>query len=81
MPAKKKTRADRQREQFRKMLAVGKAVTQMTDADIAEFLGVSPPTFWKKKKDPSKLTVGELTKMAALMRWNDEDVIQLFKIS
>ena len=77
MPAKRKTKADRQREQFGKMLAVGKAVTHLTDEDVAECCGISIPTLWRRKEDPSKLTVGELTKLTAIMGWDTEDIVKL----
>lgn len=77
MPAKRKTKADRQREQFGKMLAVGKAVTHLTDEDVAECCGISRMTLFKRKNDPSKLTVGELTKLTAIMGWDTEDIIKL----
>lgn len=77
MPARRKTKADRQREHFGRMLAVGKAVTHLNDSEVAEYTGISVPTLWRRKEDPSKLTVGELTKLTAILGWNAEDLIKL----
>lgn len=77
MPARRKTREDRVREQFNRMYAVGKATTHLTDVDIAECIGVSIATLWKRKKDPSKLTVSELTKMTAILQFNADDITKL----
>lgn len=77
MPAKRKTRADRMREQFGRMYAVGKATNHLTDVDVAESIGVSIATLWKRKKDPSKLTVNELTILVSVLHLNPEDVAKL----
>lgn len=81
MPAKRKTKADRLREQFSKMYAVGKAGNHLTDVDVAEFIGLkSVNSLTARKKDPTRITLGELSKMTVLLGWNEEDVIKLIKM-
>lgn len=77
MPAKRKTRSDRLREQFSAMYRSGKAVTGLRDPEIADSIGLSVTSLWSRRKDPSKLTLGEISKLSAVLRWSDEDVVKL----
>lgn len=81
MPAKRKTRADRLREQFSTMYRTGKALSGMKDPEIAESIGLKSVTSLKlRKEDPSRLTLGELTTLAAIMQWSDDDILKLVNI-
>lgn len=62
------------------MYKVGKAITRLRDTEIAEFLDISVTSLWSRKKDPSKFTVGELSKLASVLRWQEEDILKLFSI-
>lgn len=77
MPAHRKTKSDKQRDQFLRMYAAGKAHTRLTDAEVAECIGVSPNTMTARKKDPMKFSLGEIAKLAIVMQWDTTDIAKL----
>lgn len=77
MPAHRKTRADRLREQFAAMYRAGKTVTGLMDTEIADSIGISQTSLWRVRQDPSKMTLGELNKLSAVLRWSNEDITKL----
>ena len=80
MPAKRITRADRMRERFETMYRIGKAATGLKDTDVAEGIGLSVTSLWSRRKDPSKFSVGEMVKLAAILRWQESDILSLFTL-
>ena len=77
MPARRKTKADRRAEQFATAYRIGKAVAGMTDNEVATFLGMTEPTLRRKRRQPEKLTIGELEKLSVLFRWGEDEIRQL----
>lgn len=79
MPVKRKTKADRLREQFGQMYKVGKAVTGLNDTDIAESLGIGITALWKRKNAPETFKFGEIVKLSVILRWGMSDLTDLIE--
>lgn len=77
MPAKRKTKLDRLREKFCQMYKVGKAVTGLTDTDIAECLGMGVTALWTRRKAPETFKLGEIAKLSVILRWEESDLTDL----
>ena len=46
----------------------------LSQADIAQRIGMTCPTFSRRMKNPSQLTLGELRKLQAVLRLTDAEV-------
>lgn len=62
------------------MYKVGKAVTGLTDTDIAECLGIGITALWKRKKEPETFKFGEIVKLSAILRWGMSDLTDLIAV-
>lgn len=81
MPAKRKTKSERRAEQFAAAYRIGKAVAGVTDNEVASFLGMTEPTLRRKRRNPDKLTIGELEKLSALFRWGEDEIRHLIVLA
>ena len=80
MPAKRKTKADRVREQFGRLYRIGKARSGMQEADLADAFGISVKTLYRHKKEPEKITLGEFAKFSLILQWTDEETNGLMEM-
>lgn len=80
MPAHKKTSEDREREAFAKLLAHGKAETGLTDAQVAEVIGMSESTLWRKKQNPDSFSFREMKLMKIMFSWEMDDIEKLMTL-
>lgn len=70
----KKTRAEQLTERFGEAYRIGKARCGMTNAEIAEMIGLKTQTTLKRRRgNPAEFTLGQLLAMGAAFRWTLED--------
>lgn len=77
MPAKKKTRENRMFDTFSSLYRVGKARSGMTEADVADALGITRPTLQKRRENPKLFPFGDILKLCALFCWEDNEIMSI----
>ena len=80
MPAKRKTRVDRVAAKFGELYRIGKARSDLTEAQITTMLGFkSRDALLRRRNNPLLIDMGQLMTLGAAFRWSEEDWQQLIE--
>lgn len=65
---------------FSQMYRIGKARSGMTDEEVADALGIGRKALWKRRKNPSLFPLGDVLKLSAIFCWQQDEVMDIFKL-
>jgi len=79
MPAVKKSDYETWNNQFSALIEKGMKMQDKDDTDMAKLLGISMPTWYKRKKEPALFSTYELYVMRRALKLTSMDIMDIYR--
>lgn len=79
MPKLKPSATEMMNREVRASLLAGQERKAMADQSVAKYMGACKETYQKRKREPEKMTLGELRCLIKLFKIPDQEIIRMVK--